>query len=327
MTKTYIENETVPQIPEEYSEDNLRIKFEARENELLKEIESNLEFYNQLKQDERAKEATGVEGYLSSEDLNKQLQLIRSQTKDCRTESENVQYEKKLLQRYGQAFANLYYIKDEHDKKGYDEKLGFTEVDITGNGDVITDNQHYGMSFNPDGKLTQPALTVKVDDDLQFNVGMMEFNKPNTVPEVKLQISFDEETAENLDAEKLNAIFDFCEKHGISSSDMIVRRFDGSLDDSAIQEKLQRLVAEVEAKRAEQEAKAARGEFEHQKSNENEIIKDIEKAVAEHGGKLPKGLTLEEAVNEANKILPKDKQINIEKISADIPQDKEMIQV
>ena len=327
MTKTYIENENVPQIPEEYSEENLRKKFEARENELLKEIESNLESYNQLKQDERAKEATGAEGYLSSEDLSKQLQLIRSQTKDCRTESENVQYEKKLLQRYGQAFANLYYIKDEHDKKGYDEKLGFTEVDITGNGDVITDNQHYGMSFNPDGKLTQPALTVKVDDDLQFNVGMMEFNKPNSLPEVKLQISLDEETVENLDAEKLNSIFDFCEKHGISASDMIVRRFDGSLDDSAIQEKLQRLVAEVEAKRAEQEAKAAREEFEHQKSNENEIIKDIEKAVAEHGGKLPKGLTLEEAVNEANKILPKDKQIDIEKISADIPQENEMIPV
>jgi len=326
MTKTYIENENVPQIPEEYSEENLRKKFEMRENELLKEIEDNLEYYNQLKQDEREKEATGNEGYLTSKELNEQLQIVRTQTKDFREESESVQYEKKLLQKYGPAFAKLYYIKDEHEKRGYDEKLGFTEIDITGNGDVITDNQHYAMSYNPEGKLTQPALTVKVED-VEFNVGMMEFNKPNSLPEVKLQVSFDEETAENMDADKLNLIFDFCEKYGISSSDMIIRRFDGSIDDAAIQEKLQRLVAEVEAKRAEQENKAAREEHEQQKSNEREIVKEIENVVAEHGGKLPKGLTLEEAVNEANKILPKDKQLDIEKISADMPQAGEMIKV
>ena len=41
MTKTYIENESVPQIPEEYSEENLRKKFARQQEELwilMKEI-------------------------------------------------------------------------------------------------------------------------------------------------------------------------------------------------------------------------------------------------------------------------------------------------
>ena len=325
MTKTYIENEVIPHIPEEYSENNLRQKFEKRESELWAEIENNMEFYNQLKNTEKETQASGeTPVYQSETDLNKQLQIVRTQTKDCRAETETIQYEKKLLQKYGQAFANLYYIKDEHEKKGYEEKLSFTEVDITGNGDLITDSQHYGMSFNPQGRLMQPALTVK-KDELEFNVGMMEFNKPNSLPEVKLQISFDEQTANNLDAEKLSAIFDFCEKYGISASDMIVRRFDGSVDDSAIQEKIKQLTAEIEAKKAEQEAKAAREEYETQKSREQELIKEIENIVAENGGKLPKGLSLQEAINAANKLLPADKQIDFETISTDIPQQKEFI--
>ena len=49
MVKTYIENEVVPQIPEEYSEENLHKKFAARQEELWKEIEENLEHYNYLK--------------------------------------------------------------------------------------------------------------------------------------------------------------------------------------------------------------------------------------------------------------------------------------
>lgn len=327
MTKTYIENEVVPHIPEEYSEDNLRKKFEKRESELWAEIENNMEFYNQLKNTEKNAENSGETSvYWSDSELNKQLQIVRTQTKDCRAETENVQYEKKLLQKYGQAFANLYYIKDEHEKKGYSEKLSFTEVDITGNGDMITDNQHYGMSYNPQGRLMQPALAVKIDE-LEFNVGMMEFNKPNSIPEVKLQISFDEQTADNLDADKLNAIFDFCEKHGISASDMVVRRFDGSIDDSAVQEKIKQLAAEVEAKRAEQEAKAAREEYEQQKSREKELIKEIENVVTENGGKLPKGLSLEETINTANKLLPADKQIDAETISADVPLPNELIKV
>ncbi len=326
MVKTYIENEVVPQIPEEYSEENLHKKFAARQEELWKEIEENLEHYNYLKRTEKEAEATGKESaYVSNDDLKKELKLIRTQTEGYRVETDGIKEESKLLQKYGSAFARLYYIKDQHEKKGYDEKLSFTEVDITGNGDIITDSQHYGMSFDPDGKLTQPALVVKVDDDLQFNVGMMEFNKPNSAPEVKLQISFDEDTAQNLDTDKVNAIFDFCEKYGISSSDMIVRRFDGSIDDGAVQEKISRLMAEVEAKRAEQAEKAAREEYNEQQAREKELVKDIEKQAQEIGVELPKGLTLEQAVKFADEKFPAAKKINGDDISADLPKDDGII--
>lgn len=320
MVKTYIENEIIPQIPEEYSEENLHKKFATRQEELWKEIEDNLEYYNQLKRTEVEAEALGKEPtHISGEDLKKTLKLIRTQTEDCRVETDGIKEDEKLLQKYGSAFARLYYIKDQHEKKGYDGKLSFTEVDITGNGDIITDSQHYGMSFDPEGKLTQPALVVKVDDDLQFNVGMMEFNKPNSASAVKLQISFDEDTVQNLDVDKINAIFDFCERHGISSSDMIVRRFDGSIDDGAIQEKISRLMNEAEVKRAEQAEKAARKEYDEQKAREKELIKDIEKQVQEAGGELPKGLTLEEAIKFANEKLPAGKKINDKGLSTDMP--------
>lgn len=320
MTKTYIENESVPQIPEEYSEENLRKKFARQQEELWKEIESNLEYYTSLRNMEKEYKEDGSDTiYFSNDDLQNELKNIRLETENYRKETDGIKAEAKLLKKYGKAFARLYYIKDEHEKRGYDEKLSFTEVDVTGNGDIITDNQHYGMSYNPEGRLTQPALTVKVDDDLQFNVGMMEFNKPNSATEVKLQISFDEETTENLDVEKINAVFDFCEKYGFSSSDMIVRRFDGSIDDGAIQEKINYLMEEAAKKRAEADKKADEKEFSEQNTREKELVKEIEAEVEKHGGKLSKGLSLEEAINEANKILPEDKRLDIEDISADLP--------
>ena len=100
---------------------------------------------------------------------------------------------------------------------------------------------------------------------------------------------------------------------------MIVRRFDGSIDDGAIQEKISRLMNEIEVKRAEQIEKAAREEYNEQKAREKEIIKDIEKQVQEAGGELPKGLTLEEAIKFANEKLPAGKKINDSDISTDMP--------
>lgn len=319
MAKTYIENEVVPHIPEEYTEDNLRKKLEKRENSLWDEIEKNMESHNKLKNMREEAKLPGIESiFYPTPHMQKDILVMRAQTERLRFEADEISVDKKLLDKYGQAFANLYYIKEQHEMKGYDGKLSFTEVDITGNGDIITASQHYGMSFDPNGRLTQPALVMKIDD-LEFNVGMMEFNKPNSAPEVKLQISFDENTANNLDVDKLGAIFDFCDKHGISSSDMIVRRFDGSIDDGAIQDKMQKLIAEAEAKRTEKEAEAAKEEHEQQKSREEELVKEIEKIVADNGKELPKGLSLEEAVKAANELLPKDKQLNIEEISADLP--------
>ena len=319
MAKTYIENEVVPHIPEEYTEDNLRKKLEKRENSLWDEIEKNMESHNKLKNMREEAKLPGIESiFYPTQHMQKDILVMRAQTERLRFEADEISVDKKLLDKYGQAFANLYYIKEQHEMKGYDGKLSFTEVDITGNGDIITASQHYGMSFDPNGRLTQPALVMKIDD-LEFNVGMMEFNKPNSAPEVKLQLSFDENTANNLDVDKLGAIFYFFDKHGISSSDMIVRRFDGSIDDGAIQDKMQKLIAEAEAKRTEKEAEAAKEEHEQQKSREEELVKEIEKIVADNGKELPKGLSLEEAVKAANELLPKDKQLNIEEISADLP--------
>lgn len=223
MTRTYIENEALPHVPEEFLEENLRKNLSA-----------------------------------SNED------------------------EIKFLQKYGQAFANLYYIKDRHEKMGYDEKLSFVEVDITGNGDIITDTQHFGMSYDPEQKLMQPALHVEMED-IEFNVGMMEFNKPNSAPEVKLQISFDENTAANIDADKLNSIFDFCEKHGISSSDMIIRRFDGSLDEEAVQDRLAKVIEEVQTQRAEQIAAVEKREEEQQNVRRKELAEELKNIIEKEG--------------------------------------------
>ena len=118
MVKTYIENEVVPQIPEEYSEENLHKKFAARQEELWKEIEENLEHYNYLKRTEKEDEATGKESaYVSNDDLKKELKLIRTQTEGYRVETDGIREESKLLQKYGSAFTRLYYIKDQHEKK------------------------------------------------------------------------------------------------------------------------------------------------------------------------------------------------------------------
>ena len=280
MVRTYIENQNLSILPDEYSEESLSKKFADRDAAIRRQIAENLQDYRDLRNDEAMENfQEDSEDEYSKIKLNNALRIIRTETEKLRKEGEEIYLEHQLLNQYGNAFSKLYYVKDLHEKAGEVEKISFKEVDVTdsSNYDTLTDGQYFGAIADPEGKIKQLALEV-TEDDMVFNLGMTEFHKPNSAPEVKMQISFEEEDALNLTAEKVKKIIEFCEKHGISYEDMIVRRFDGSIDESEVQSKLDRVIEEAKILR-EQEAQQKDNELlateEARASEIDKVVQDL----------------------------------------------------
>lgn len=278
MARTYIENQNLSALPKEYSEESLREKFAARDAEIKSKIGENLQSYSDLRKDDVFEDSFN---FPKDADADKErsagLRMVRDETEKLRKEGEELYRERLLLDQYGSTFSKLYYIKDFHEKAGERAKISFTEVDVTdgANYDTLTDGQYFGAIADPEGKVKQLALTV-TEDDVVFNLGMMEFHKPNSAPEVKMQISFEEEALQDLDAEKVKKIMEFCENHGIASSDMIVRRFDGTIDEGEIQSKLERIIEEAKALK-EQEAQKTDDELKSlSEPREAEIVSAVQ---------------------------------------------------
>lgn len=287
MARTYIENEYVKH---KLSEDDVRERLGRREAVLRGEIKNHRDEYISLLQysrEDKENERNGMPGssYFTRDEMHKQQRNAEQQKAQDVDDIVQLGAEKRLLQKYGQSFADLYYIKEQHEILGGSEKVRFAETDITGNGDILTEAQHYYMSSNG-GRISQPVLVVE-DGDISFNIGMMEFDKPNSAPEVKAQISFNEDSAEDIDAEKMYKILEFCERYGISASDMTLRRFDGSLDESEIQAKMELILDDVKNKiageKAEAETKAAEGETKDREPQKEQLIERINEVLRANG--------------------------------------------
>lgn len=290
MSRTYVENNVLEQLPQDYTEEALQKKFAGTMESLREELEE----YNSFKAELDEINATtdwqdpDADKIYSQQELQAEyLSLYRDQ-KPLQRKYNEARINAELLEEYGTTFAQLYRIKDNNEKFGNAEEMSFVEVDITDNGDMLTQDQYFKMRADPEGRVRQLALHVEdEEEDLEFNVGMMEYNQPNTPPQTKMQLSFDDENIDKLEEGKLKAIFNFCESHGLSTMDMEIRRFDGTLAEDEIQERikkgLEKIKKEKEAEIAEENAKEAAQQLERRKELEAELV-NMQTA---RGGDLP----------------------------------------
>ena len=308
--RTYLENSGMSRLPEDYTEEELQKKFTRNMKVLREELDEFDEYRREL--DEISKQQADAEKIYSDEELSHEYIYLNRSQLPIQKKYDTAKKYSDYLREYGNEFAQLYHIKDNNEKYGNPEKLDFIEVDITDNGDILTQDQYFKMRADKNERVKQLALHIADESaGVEYNIGMMEYNQPNMPPQVKMQLSFDEETQENLDDEKLNAIFAFCEAHGISVADMEIRNFDGTLAETAIQEKISNVLTQRQADKAAQIAEANAKEYEAQQRRKKALEAELQNISIAGAGHLPEGMVSSEDISYD---LP-DKQV----ISATIP--------
>ncbi len=296
VAQTYVENRALPRLPEDYTEAELQKKFAKTMESLGEELKDYDEYRQEL--DAISQEQDEEQRGYSEEQLSREYIFLNRSRQPVQKEYDTAKRYADYLHEYGDEFAHLYRIKDNNEKYGNPEKIDFVEVDITDNGDMLTQDQYFKMRADVNERVKQLALHVADEENkVEYNIGMMVYDRPNMPPQVKMQLSFDEETQNNLDDEKLNAIFSFCEAHGLSIADMEIRNFDGTLAESAIREKISKALEQRQADIAAQIAEENAKEYAAQKQREKELKAELQNISLAGDGHLPEGILSEEDIS------------------------------
>jgi hypothetical protein len=231
MVNVYLENTEIPVIQAEYSVETLREKF-VNELKLQKNDYDELKKQKKELRDNLPEIIDAEDTDFVKEDLNsyytgiseKQGEIVKTATKNSQ--------EYDLLENYGEAFAQLYQIRENSRKFGDDAELTFKEVEQNSPVGVMTQEQYFEMAANPEKNAKQLALEVKLADGEQFDLLAVPYDKPGeNNKNLKIQLAVGDDTINKLNGEKLAKITEFCETHGLSVFDMdLPYSFDGSLD-------------------------------------------------------------------------------------------------
>ncbi len=291
VAQSYLENKGLDRLPQEYTEEELRKKFVATQSSLQEELNEFDEYRHELDTISEQQQNGDDNGY-SEDELKREYIYLNRSRQPIQKEYDSVKQYAGYLREYGDEFAQLYRIKDNNEKYGNPEEIQFVEVDITDNGDILTQDQYFKMRADRNERVKQLALHISDKEaDVEYNIGMMEYNQPNTPPQIKMQLSLDEETQDNLDDEKLNAIFAFCEQHGLSVMDMEIRNFDGTLAEAAIREKISQVLEARQAEKAAQIAEENAKEYAMQQQRKKELNAELQNISLTTDGKLPEGVS------------------------------------
>lgn len=338
MAKTHIENTQLPNVKEEYTEESVAEKLNNKLRELRAVMRANNEeeaeanaMLELVKQDAANDKEKQLQPAYSAEEIAREEKSIQKSfdNQSYMDEAKEITKQQQWLKEYGDSFVQLYQIKEEHDKRGEPEKLTLTEIDLAENKDILTEDQYNKMNADPEGKLRELALRVEGEEE-NFDVVMTEYNIPNSDKKIKMQLSFDDDTLAQINAEKLKRIFEFCEKYGLPTSDMSIHYgYDGSIDISEElriqQERLTEMTAQ--AKDMIEKEGQARDDMEGKAVEEHAkaIQKEYDDIVAANGGVVPEGLSkddiAEEPIIEDSELLNSGKS----QLSADKEDDKKTI--
>ena len=275
MADILLENTNVFAPKEGYSADELRKKFEQNQNALRQQYEENIKYHRtDLQTLKKEQQDTNLPEEIYNADVdnfrnaqNDMLKMQRQLTEDMSRQ----QILMNLLDKYDNSFASLYQIKQQEEFGGDGIKCKFKEVEQKPAG-IITQDQHYEMGTDPEGKLKQLALEVDLPTGEKFDFLMPPYNKPGADNrEVKAQISFEDKALQELNAEKMARILKFCESHGLSTFQMdIPYSFDGNIDAA---EKIRSLLQQIKEQIKAEDNVAAEKEYSNQQERAAELDK------------------------------------------------------
>ncbi len=271
MADILLENTNVFELKPEYSVAELRKKFEQEQNSFKNDYNENVAEKRRLKEayENFASDNEAAFDYNENDLLNHKNDIEKNQhtiIQKAATDHNNLE----LLNKYETSFATLYQLKEQSEKFTDDTKLSFKEIDQKNQAGIITQEQYYEMNANPEGQIKQLALEVELPSGEKFDLTMPPYDKPGAdSKEVKAQISFDNKALQELNAEKMARIMEFCESHGLSTFQMDVPySFDGNID---AQTKINSLLQQVKEQNKQKELEAFNQEAINQIKHEQEL--------------------------------------------------------
>lgn len=282
MADILLENTNVFELKPEYSVAELRKKFEQEQNSFKNDYNENVADKRRLKEafEDFSTNKDSPFDYDETDLLAQKNQIENNQHNIIEKAATDHSY-LELLNRYESSFATLYQLKEQSEKFAEDTKLSFKEIDQKSQAGIITQEQYYEINANPNGQIKQLALEVELSSGETFDLTMPPYDKPGAdSKEVKAQISFDDKALQDLNAQKLAHIMEFCESHGLSTFQMDVPySFDGNID---AQSKIKSLLQQIKEQNQQNELKNLNQEAFNQIKRKRELQQTAPKNTPEH---------------------------------------------
>ena len=158
--RTYLENSGMSRLPEDYTEEELQKKFTRNMKVLREELDEFDEYRREL--DEISKQQADAEKNYSDEELSHEYIYLNRSQLPIQKKYDTAKKYSDYLREYGNEFAQLYHIKDNNEKYGNPEKLDLIEVDITDNGDILTQDQYFKMRADKNERVKQLACILQM---------------------------------------------------------------------------------------------------------------------------------------------------------------------
>ena len=282
MAEVLFENTQVFEPKEGFSTEDLRKKFAAQEQSLQKEYAVYTGNYVNLKKlhDNLANSSAESSLDYTDKELAERREELASNQKDLREKIAQNSADIRLLDKYENSFAALYQIKQQNEYMGDEAKCSFREITQNKLAGITTQEQYYEMSANPKGEVSQLALQVELPTGEKFDLTMPPYDKPGADgKEIKAQMSFDEKALQELNAQKLARIMDFCETHGLPSFQMDVPySYDGSVN---VSEKMKELLAQVKEQKTAENQAVSQKEFDDIAARKETLAKSAPQNVSD----------------------------------------------
>ena len=281
MSRSFLENTEIPQLKGSFSVMALQLKYATDKKRLGEVMDGSIKrksdlrgvYADSLLQKDEMFDFSEVEIFSERDNINKEKRKVKSKI-------EQMNFEKDLLDRYGDEFAHLYQIKSNNDKYGDTAELSFREIEMSSVG-ILTQEQYFEMTANETENLRKLSLHVKLKDGEEFDLLMSPYDRPGVADKsLKMQLSLDDNDLASINSERFARIMEFCETHGFSTFNMDVPySFDGSLD---INEKLRVLLNEIKERDKKLASEKIKREIEINKQQEEILSREV--GTADIGG-------------------------------------------
>lgn len=296
MAYTFLQNQQMPELNEDYTPEALALEYERRKQQIVENYRAKAtehrEYMSEMKssvvEDEKQKISNTSE-HLSAldfepDDIQKERAEYQKHLFDVKKQISDLNTEIKLLNQYGEQFAQLKQIFDREEKFGEGAVIEFQEISQASN-DITPEETYYAGLANGGNGSERLALHIELPDVPAFDLSVIPFDAPDSAEgnqgeeketddkPLKFQLSMSDEDAASLSDENWAKIIAFCESHGLPSYAMdLPYSGDGNLTHEKFNSLLSELHKKVEAEAAHNmEAEQKFDELQEQWENEHEF--------------------------------------------------------
>ncbi len=217
----------------------------------------------------------------------------------CQEELSALRADKDLLRRYPQEFPVLYAVRQRETEDNV--RFSMREVPAV-RPEIVTEDK----DVLP--RSTRLELVCDLEDAGEFTISAEQYDRAGEdMPQMRAKIGFAQKTLDDLNAERLKRILEFCEKHGLPMHELSFPMKDGQID---VDEKLASLTQQLMENSLQENVGNPGPESDCENPEEfallETVVHDVEQAPRGQKPKAKKPYTIDKAYEDMVDMLEKD---------------------